>query len=47
MFSSQIQQLHDMEEVCYEKVLEQIKAGHQVMLKFFFRRLLFVIEQNV
>lgn len=41
MFSSQIQQLHDMEEVCYEKVLEQIRAGHQVMLKFF------LIEQNV
>lgn len=31
MFSSQVQQLHDMEEVCYEKVLEQIRAGHQVM----------------
>ena len=26
----QIQQLHDMEEVCYNKVLEQVKAGHQV-----------------
>jgi len=34
IFSPQIQQLHDMEEVCYEKVLEQIRAGHQVMLKF-------------
>lgn len=28
--SVQIQQLHDMEEVCYNKVLEQVKAGHQV-----------------
>lgn len=26
----QIQQIHDMEEVCYDKVLEQVKAGHQV-----------------
>lgn len=26
----QIQQIHDMEEVCYNKVLEQVKAGHQV-----------------
>ncbi len=23
--------MHDMEEVCYEKVLTQIRAGHQVM----------------
>ncbi|KAI4871234.1 hypothetical protein NFI96_019754 [Prochilodus magdalenae] len=30
--TSKIQQLHDMEEVCYDKVLEQIKAGHQVMV---------------
>ncbi|XP_072535818.1 activating signal cointegrator 1 complex subunit 3 [Salminus brasiliensis] len=30
--TSKIQQLHDMEEVCYEKVLEQIRAGHQVMV---------------
>lgn len=30
MFPVQIQQLHDMEEVCYNKVLEQVKAGHQV-----------------
>lgn len=27
---AQIQQIHDMEEVCYNKVLEQVKAGHQV-----------------
>lgn len=31
----QIQQLHDMEEVCYDKVLKQIKAGHQVLCVFF------------
>lgn len=30
----QIQQLHDMEEVCYNKVLEQVKAGHQVTVSF-------------
>lgn len=30
--TSKIQQLHDMEEVCYNKVLEQVKAGHQVMV---------------
>ncbi|CAJ1061883.1 activating signal cointegrator 1 complex subunit 3 [Xyrichtys novacula] len=30
--NSKIQQLHDMEEVCYNKVLEQVKAGHQVMV---------------
>ncbi|XP_028326089.1 activating signal cointegrator 1 complex subunit 3 isoform X2 [Gouania willdenowi] len=30
--NNKIQQLHDMEEVCYNKVLEQIKAGHQVMV---------------
>ncbi|KAG7336122.1 hypothetical protein KOW79_000815 [Hemibagrus wyckioides] len=30
--TNKIQQLHDMEEVCYNKVLEQIKAGHQVMV---------------
>ncbi|KAL0984962.1 hypothetical protein UPYG_G00151150 [Umbra pygmaea] len=29
---NKIQQLHDMEEVCYEKVLEQIRNGHQVMV---------------
>lgn len=32
ILSVQIQQLHDMEEVCYDKVLEQIRAGHQVSL---------------
>ncbi|KAF4088062.1 hypothetical protein AMELA_G00078530 [Ameiurus melas] len=30
--TNKIQQLHDMEEVCYNKVLEQIKAGYQVMV---------------
>uniref|UniRef100_A0A8B9HIB9 Activating signal cointegrator 1 complex subunit 3 n=1 Tax=Astyanax mexicanus TaxID=7994 RepID=A0A8B9HIB9_ASTMX len=30
--TNKIQQLHDMEEVCYDKVLEQIRAGHQVMV---------------
>ncbi|XP_048008746.1 activating signal cointegrator 1 complex subunit 3 [Megalobrama amblycephala] len=30
--TNKVQQLHDMEEVCYEKVLEQIRAGHQVMV---------------
>lgn len=30
--TNKIQQLHDMEEVCYNKVLEQVKAGHQVMV---------------
>lgn len=30
--TNKIQQLHDMEEVCYDKVLEQIKAGYQVMV---------------
>ncbi|KAM9488100.1 activating signal cointegrator 1 complex subunit 3 [Clarias gariepinus] len=30
--TNKIQQLHDMEEVCYDKVLKQIKAGHQVMV---------------
>ncbi|KAI2655715.1 Activating signal cointegrator 1 complex subunit 3 [Labeo rohita] len=29
--TNKVQQLHDMEEVCYEKVLKQIRAGHQVM----------------
>ncbi|XP_076827950.1 activating signal cointegrator 1 complex subunit 3 isoform X2 [Brachyhypopomus gauderio] len=28
--TNKIQQLHDMDEVCYDKVLKQIKAGHQV-----------------
>ncbi|MEQ2177417.1 activating signal cointegrator 1 complex subunit, partial [Xenoophorus captivus] len=28
--TNKIQQIHDMEEVCYDKVLQQIKAGHQV-----------------
>uniref|UniRef100_A0A8C7XBM4 Activating signal cointegrator 1 complex subunit 3 n=1 Tax=Oryzias sinensis TaxID=183150 RepID=A0A8C7XBM4_9TELE len=30
--TNKIQQIHDMEEVCYNKVLEQVKAGHQVMV---------------
>ncbi|XP_058504063.1 activating signal cointegrator 1 complex subunit 3 [Solea solea] len=30
--NNKIQQLHDTEEVCYNKVLEQVKAGHQVMV---------------
>nr|XP_014343473.1 PREDICTED: activating signal cointegrator 1 complex subunit 3 [Latimeria chalumnae] len=30
--NNKVQQLHDMEEVCYEKVLEQIRNGHQVMV---------------
>uniref|UniRef100_A0A3Q3K309 Activating signal cointegrator 1 complex subunit 3 n=1 Tax=Monopterus albus TaxID=43700 RepID=A0A3Q3K309_MONAL len=30
--TTKIQQLHDMEEVCYNKVLEQVKVGHQVMV---------------
>ncbi|KAM8869339.1 activating signal cointegrator 1 complex subunit 3 isoform 2-T4 [Spinachia spinachia] len=30
--TNKIQQLRDMEEVCYNKVLEQVKAGHQVMV---------------
>uniref|UniRef100_A0A3P9B0X6 Activating signal cointegrator 1 complex subunit 3 n=1 Tax=Maylandia zebra TaxID=106582 RepID=A0A3P9B0X6_9CICH len=30
--NNKIQQIHDMEEVCYDKVLEQVKAGHQVMV---------------
>ncbi|XP_045068949.1 activating signal cointegrator 1 complex subunit 3 [Coregonus clupeaformis] len=30
--TNKIQQLHDMEEVCYDKVLEQIRNGHQVMV---------------
>ncbi|KAL4657484.1 activating signal cointegrator 1 complex subunit 3 [Arapaima gigas] len=30
--TNKIQQLHDMDEVCYDKVLEQIRAGHQVMV---------------
>uniref|UniRef100_A0A672MCQ8 Activating signal cointegrator 1 complex subunit 3 n=1 Tax=Sinocyclocheilus grahami TaxID=75366 RepID=A0A672MCQ8_SINGR len=30
--TNKVQQLHDMEEVCYEKVLKQIKGGHQVMV---------------
>ncbi|XP_054637612.1 activating signal cointegrator 1 complex subunit 3 isoform X2 [Dunckerocampus dactyliophorus] len=30
--TNKIQQMHDMEEVCYDKVLEQVKAGHQVMV---------------
>lgn len=30
--TNKIQQLHDMEEVCYNKVLEQVKGGHQVMV---------------
>ena len=27
---NRIKQLKDMEEICYEKVLDNIKAGHQV-----------------
>uniref|UniRef100_A0A673MSU9 U5 small nuclear ribonucleoprotein 200 kDa helicase n=1 Tax=Sinocyclocheilus rhinocerous TaxID=307959 RepID=A0A673MSU9_9TELE len=30
--TNKVQQLHDMEEVCYEKVLKQIRGGHQVMV---------------
>uniref|UniRef100_A0A4W3HS74 Activating signal cointegrator 1 complex subunit 3 n=1 Tax=Callorhinchus milii TaxID=7868 RepID=A0A4W3HS74_CALMI len=30
--SNKMQQLHDMEEVCYDKVVEQLKGGHQVMV---------------
>ncbi|XP_061770948.1 activating signal cointegrator 1 complex subunit 3 [Nerophis ophidion] len=30
--TNKIQQMHDMEEVCYNKVFEQVKAGHQVMV---------------
>ncbi|XP_031431613.1 activating signal cointegrator 1 complex subunit 3 isoform X2 [Clupea harengus] len=30
--TGKIQQLHDMEEVCYENVLKQIRNGHQVMV---------------
>ncbi|XP_056289492.1 activating signal cointegrator 1 complex subunit 3 [Pseudoliparis swirei] len=30
--TNKIQQLHDMEEVCYNKVLVQVKNGHQVMV---------------
>uniref|UniRef100_A0A3B4YF91 Activating signal cointegrator 1 complex subunit 3 n=1 Tax=Seriola lalandi dorsalis TaxID=1841481 RepID=A0A3B4YF91_SERLL len=30
--TNKIQQIHDTEEVCYNKVLEQVKAGHQVMV---------------
>uniref|UniRef100_H3CHL6 Activating signal cointegrator 1 complex subunit 3 n=1 Tax=Tetraodon nigroviridis TaxID=99883 RepID=H3CHL6_TETNG len=30
--TNKVQQLHDMDEVCYNKVLEQVKAGHQVMV---------------
>ncbi|OCT80431.1 activating signal cointegrator 1 complex subunit 3 [Xenopus laevis] len=30
--TNKTQQLHDMEEVCYEKVLKEIKAGRQVMV---------------
>lgn len=34
---AQVQQLHDMDEVCYNKVLEQVKAGHQVRAPSAFR----------
>lgn len=30
--TNKIQQLRDMEEVCYDNVVEQIRAGHQVMV---------------
>ncbi|XP_069462625.1 activating signal cointegrator 1 complex subunit 3 [Ambystoma mexicanum] len=30
--TNKVQQLHDMEEVCYESVLKEIKAGYQVMV---------------
>nr|XP_032829466.1 activating signal cointegrator 1 complex subunit 3 [Petromyzon marinus] len=30
--TNKMQQMHDMDEVCYDKVLEQVKAGHQVMV---------------
>ncbi|KAJ0066258.1 hypothetical protein NL108_004118 [Boleophthalmus pectinirostris] len=30
--TNKVQQLHDMEEVCYNKVLDQVRAGHQVMV---------------
>ncbi|XP_061571388.1 activating signal cointegrator 1 complex subunit 3 isoform X2 [Cololabis saira] len=30
--TNKIQQIHDIEEVCYNKVLAQVKAGHQVMV---------------
>ncbi|KAM3873609.1 activating signal cointegrator 1 complex subunit 3 [Diretmus argenteus] len=30
--ANKIQQLNDMDEVCYDKVVEQVRAGHQVMV---------------
>ncbi|XP_022375871.1 activating signal cointegrator 1 complex subunit 3 [Enhydra lutris kenyoni] len=30
--SNKVQQLNNMDEVCYESVLKQVKAGHQVMV---------------
>lgn len=34
MFTFQVQQLNHMDEVCYENVLKQIMAGHQVFFWF-------------
>lgn len=34
MFVFQVQQLNHMDEVCYESVLKQIMAGHQVFFCF-------------
>ncbi|XP_039603796.1 activating signal cointegrator 1 complex subunit 3 [Polypterus senegalus] len=30
--TNKVQHLHDMDEVCYDKVFEQIRSGHQVMV---------------
>lgn len=32
LFGFQVQQLNHMDEVCYENVLKQIMAGHQVFI---------------
>ena len=33
--TSVIQQMQDMNEVCYEKVIEQVKKGQQVIVEYY------------
>jgi len=41
-----LQQLRDMEEVCYEKVLKNVKEGHQVRTTLFLNVLLWLKQAS-